>query len=206
MMNWNLLKKIRIIILSRIKKTKTNNLVEQKRDICKYCEYNTINIEKIPLNKLILKRLSDFYSFVTGNSDVDVLGNCVACETCSVYYKSRDEEDCPHPDGDKWKSVYIPNSAQNKLKRENEVEITNYLNSLSCEAIKTTVLNTIPIKSGYIMNFTLIYRFHLEKELRLLIENPSKEFIKSIKPYKSKLYSILKSKYFYKSEIYKSKI
>ena len=108
----NLLKKIRIIISSRLKKTKTSGLVEYRREICKICEYNTLNLEYISPIKLVIKALSDFYSWITGNSEVDVLGNCSACEMCSIYYKSRDEEECSHPDGDKWKSIYIPNKKQ----------------------------------------------------------------------------------------------
>ena len=74
-----------------------------------------MNLEKIPLNKLIYKKLSDFYSFICGKSEEDNLGNCVACESCSVYYKTQDEEEkCPHPQGNQWKSIYNPNSAQNK--------------------------------------------------------------------------------------------
>lgn len=110
------MKKIKTIILSRIKKTKTSALVEYKRSICKKCEYNTLNLESVPPLKLIIKKLSDFYSWITGNADVDVLGNCSACEMCSIYYKSRDEQECPHPTGDKWKSIYIPNSAKIKTK------------------------------------------------------------------------------------------
>lgn len=105
----NLLSKIRIILLSRIKKPKTSGLVEYRRAMCKICEYNTLNLESVPPMKLLIKKLSDFYSWITGNSDVDVLGNCSACEMCSVYYKSRDEDHCPK---DKWESIYIPNSAK----------------------------------------------------------------------------------------------
>lgn len=101
--------KIIKIILSRLKKPKPSKLVEYKRAICKNCEYNTLNLECIPPIKLTIKKLSDLYSWITGNSKVDVLGNCAACEVCSIYYKSRDEDECPHPDGDKWKSIYIQN-------------------------------------------------------------------------------------------------
>lgn len=82
--------------------------MEYKREICKTCEYNTLNLESIPPLKLILKKLSDFYSLITGNSEVDVLGNCSVCG-CSVYYKSDSEEECPK---NKWEKIYIPNSAQ----------------------------------------------------------------------------------------------
>jgi len=108
---WKLLKTIRIVAQSRLKKTKTSALVEYRREICKQCEYNTLNLERIPLRKRIIKKLSDFYSLITGNAEVDVLGNCSVC-LCSLYYKSlEDEEECP--DG-RWQSIYIPNSAKKK--------------------------------------------------------------------------------------------
>ena len=103
------------IILSRIKKPKTTEEVEFKRKQCKDCEYNMLNIEKLPLRKRLIKALSDFYSWITFNSKVDVLGNCSACELCSIYYKTLEENEyCPK---DKWKSIYIPNSAQKTKKR-----------------------------------------------------------------------------------------
>lgn len=103
---WKLLKTIRIVAQSRLKKTKTSALVEYRREICKQCEYNTLNLERIPLKKRIIKKASDFYSWITGNAEVDVLGNCTFCESCSIFYKSRDEDECP--DG-RWQSIYIPN-------------------------------------------------------------------------------------------------
>jgi len=105
------------IIISRWKKHQENILVEKKREVCSKCEYNSLNVEFIPKRKSLLIKLSAFYSFICGKSDLDILGNCLACESCSVYYKTEDEEHCPHPTGDKWKSIYIPNSAQ-KIKKE----------------------------------------------------------------------------------------
>lgn len=112
MKNLNFLKKIQTIVLSRIKKPKEDWIVEEKRKICKVCNYNSKNMQKIPLSKSILKVLSDFYSWIMGKADEDNLGNCLACESCSIYYKSVDENHCPHPEGDKWWSIYEPNSAQ----------------------------------------------------------------------------------------------
>ena len=107
------------IILSRIKKTKTDEVVEFKRKQCKTCEYNTLNIEKLPLKKRLIKLLSDFYSWITFNKKVDVLGNCSIC-LCSLYYKTlEDNEECEHPSGSRWKSIYKPNSAQKNKKQWN---------------------------------------------------------------------------------------
>ena len=114
-MKQNLLSTIRTIILSRIKKPQTTQEVEFKRKQCKTCEYNTLNIEKLPLKKRLIKLLSDFYSWITNNRKVDVLGGCSICG-CSVYYKTIDEQHCPHPSQDKWQSIYLPNSAQKNKK------------------------------------------------------------------------------------------
>ena len=94
---------LRKIILSRIKKPKEDKEVLRKRSICKNCEFNSLNMEKIPFNKLFLKKLSDFYSFIAGKKDEDTLGSCLACESCSLFYKTIYEDNCPHPTGDKWK-------------------------------------------------------------------------------------------------------
>lgn len=93
-----MLSKLKTIIFSRIKKPKDDEEVLRKRSICKNCEYNSINIDKIPFKKLLLKKLSDFYSLIAGKKDEDNLGNCFGCEACSVYYKilmSDEGEDCP---------------------------------------------------------------------------------------------------------------
>lgn len=98
-----MLKKIKIILLSRLKKPKENKEVLRKRSICKGCEFNSLNMEKLPFKKLIVKKLSDFYSFIAGKSEEDNLGNCEACESCSLFYKTIYEDHCPHPKEDKWK-------------------------------------------------------------------------------------------------------
>lgn len=101
--------------MSRWKKGTDSEEVERKREICKTCEYNSLNVnpDKVPLNKAFLKWLSDFYSKLAGKQDEDNLGNCLACDACSIFYKTEDENHCPHPRGDKWnsewRSIYIEN-------------------------------------------------------------------------------------------------
>lgn len=91
-----MIKKIFTIIKSRLTKPKTDKEIERKRAICLGCEYNSNNLRKLSTYKLFLASLSDFYSWVTGNKEEDNLGNCTACEMCSVYYKSMfSEEKCP---------------------------------------------------------------------------------------------------------------
>ena len=100
------------ILMSRWRKEKPTDDIIKKRELCFNCEYNSLNMKKMPLNKKILKNLSDLYSFICGKLDEDNLGNCTACDSCSIFYKSLDDEHCPHPLGDKWKSIYTPNSGQ----------------------------------------------------------------------------------------------
>lgn len=94
---------IKTVILSRFTKPKEGLEVLRKRKICKGCEYNSLNVEKIELKKKLLIWFSDFYSKVTGNKEEDSLGNCIACSSCSIFYKSLYEDHCPHPTEDKWK-------------------------------------------------------------------------------------------------------
>lgn len=98
-----ILKKGLTILNSRLKKDKETEEVLRKRAICKGCDYNSKNMELISFDKKILKTLSDFYSLITFNRDKDNLHNCMACQACSIFYKTLDEDKCPHPKGDKWK-------------------------------------------------------------------------------------------------------
>lgn len=80
--------KLKTIILSRFTKTKEDEETLRRRKICKSCEFNSLNVKKIPRKKRMLKKISDFYSWITGNSEEDNLGNCLACEACSLYFKT----------------------------------------------------------------------------------------------------------------------
>lgn len=84
------MKKIITIIFSRFSKpTEQEQEIARKRKICKACIFNTINQEKIPFKKRIIKFFSDLYSRITGNADKDNLGNCSICDMCSIYYKTK---------------------------------------------------------------------------------------------------------------------
>lgn len=84
------------IIKSRFKKGEDEE-TKRLRAICKSCEFNSKNVEKIPIKKRILIFLSDTLSLVMGRKEEDNLGNCLGCESCSIYYKTREYEweDCP---------------------------------------------------------------------------------------------------------------
>ena len=96
-----LLKKIKIIILSRILKPKMNQWVKDRRLICKFCPYNTLNMEKLPWRVKVAKFFSDLYTFITFNEKTK-LGVCSVC-TCDLYYKTQTEiEYC---EKEKWQKV-----------------------------------------------------------------------------------------------------
>ncbi len=118
MMNWNLLKKIRIIILSRIKKTKVEKWAKERMKICRDCPYNTKNQEKISTKQKIVRFFSNLLTFITTGRFNEDNSECGICFCTLTYKVTTKQEVCEHPDGDKWKSVYIPNSAQKiKFKR-----------------------------------------------------------------------------------------
>ena len=89
-----MIKKLITIIKSRFIKPKESEEVKRRREICSGCEYNSNNLRKLSTYKSFLTSLSNFYSYITGNKDDDVLGVCSAC-LCSIYFKSQFmEEDC----------------------------------------------------------------------------------------------------------------
>ena len=88
------LKKITTILLSRNKKPKTEKWVLDRRACCKSCKYNTLNLQNY--KKKLLKLLSDSLSFIMGRAEDDKLGNCTACEMCSIFFKTETKiEKCP---------------------------------------------------------------------------------------------------------------
>ena len=88
------------ILLSRFKKNKSKHFIERLKE-CMVCEYNSKNSEKIAWYKRVLIWMSTTYSFITFNIKEDSQGNCTACQSCSIYYKAREEkEKCPKG---KWK-------------------------------------------------------------------------------------------------------
>ena len=60
-------------------------------------------MDKISLKKRILISLSDMLTYITViDIKEDTLGNCTKCDSCSIFYKSREleYEDCPD---NRWK-------------------------------------------------------------------------------------------------------
>lgn len=98
---FKIIQKIKTIALSRFKKTKDEDYVKERREICRTCPLNTKNQEKVNLKIKLIKFISDLYTFVTFNKKTD-LGSC-GHETCGcdIFYKSIEiDEKCPEK---KWK-------------------------------------------------------------------------------------------------------
>ena len=92
------------IIKSRFIKPKIDKEIERKRAICLGCEYNSNNLRRLSIFKSFLSSLSDFYSWITGNKKVDVLGVCNIC-SCSLYFKTMfNSEKCEYPGGSRWQN------------------------------------------------------------------------------------------------------
>jgi len=93
------------ILSSRLKEEnkKEEKIISKRRLECFKCPYNSKNMDKIPLNKRVLKFFSDLLTIITIRGiKEDVLGNCTKCDSCSIFYKTREVEyeDCPD---NRWK-------------------------------------------------------------------------------------------------------
>lgn len=98
-MKW--IKKIKTIINSRFKTTKEQpTWLKKRRETCLGCKHNSLNISCKTFTQTFLATLSYFFSWITGKAKDDNLGNCLACNACSIYFKTNElEEICPK---DKW--------------------------------------------------------------------------------------------------------
>ena len=98
------LSKIKIIALSRLRKVEEESFITERRKICETCPFNSINAYKVSLWGRILKVASDFYSLITFNKDVDVLGSCTICG-CSLFYSTQEKTEQCSAKPPKWKSI-----------------------------------------------------------------------------------------------------
>ena len=108
------MKKLIKIIKSRFKKEPKEKWVMERRKICKTCPYNTKNQQTLSLKVRVYKKLSDFLTWITLSENED-LGSC-GHETCGcdVYFKTMMEEEQCSDIPPKWKSIYKPNTGQEK--------------------------------------------------------------------------------------------
>lgn len=96
-----MLSKLKTIILSRFKNNKEEIWIKKRREICLECKHNSLIGGTPNMYKFFLATLSSFYSWLVGKSKEDSLGNCTACDSCSIYYKTLElDETCPKH---KWK-------------------------------------------------------------------------------------------------------
>lgn len=98
---------LKTIVKSRFKKDSEENWIKERREICKNCPQNTLNLNKITLKIRILIRLSKIYSFITGDNR-EYRGNCSVCGCDVTNLTNEEAQDCSNEEP-KWKSIYIPN-------------------------------------------------------------------------------------------------
>lgn len=102
--------KLLIILRSRFQKETGEEYIKKRREVCKTCEYNSLNSPRQIFKHKLYKNLSNFYTWLTRSENID-LGFC-ECE-CPIYEKTRQREsECYAKEEygeDKWQSIYIPN-------------------------------------------------------------------------------------------------
>ena len=81
------MKKIWAIIKSRFEKEHTNDLINERRAICKECPSNTFNGGKLSFKIKVIKLISDFYTFISLSKAIN-RGTCGECG-CPITLKSR---------------------------------------------------------------------------------------------------------------------
>lgn len=87
------------IIKSRFKKETGDKLTEEKRNICKTCPLNTINLPERSFKIKAIKVLSDLLTWITRTETKDI-GYCSSCG-CPLWEKTKmEDEKCPL---NKWK-------------------------------------------------------------------------------------------------------
>lgn len=82
-----------------------------------------------------------------------------------------------------------------KIRREKEIKVCEELNNMSCDNIKNGIYKSIPIQEGYIMTLTLVYSYILNKEMQNRGLEKSKIVLDTLRPFRSKLYPIIKESY-----------
>lgn len=93
--------KLITIFKSRFRKQREEEWVQERRVTCLGCEYNSLNDTSSTITQDFLAALSYFYSWITGRAKDDNLGNCNYCESCSIYFKTSEEEESCF----KWKVI-----------------------------------------------------------------------------------------------------
>ena len=117
-----MLKKIRIILLSRFKNKEETQEVRDRRLTCLECEHNSLNATSQSWFHLFMTASSSLLSLITFRSEEEgSFGYCNLCG-CDIFFKSLEleDEDCVHPDGSKWKvHLKIREERKNGNKKSN---------------------------------------------------------------------------------------
>lgn len=102
------------IIKSRLKKLKEEDFVKERKKICNDCPHNTKNINRLSIKQKSLDLLSNLLTFImTGKFNEDKSA-CNLCGCTLIYKIPEIDEVC---DDGRWRSIYLPNSAQ-KIKKQ----------------------------------------------------------------------------------------
>jgi hypothetical protein len=126
-----MIQKIKTILLSRVKTTEEKDWILKRRETCLSCKHNTLNGSALSWYKFFLATLSSLYSYLMNKSNLDVLGNCTACQACSIYFKTAEEEEiCPK---NMWEVPLVETTEEGTTLRVRESRIStttrqNYLN------------------------------------------------------------------------------
>ena len=81
-----ILRKLKIITLSRFKKPSEQQWIEDRRNQCKVCPFNTKNMSKISFKQKAYRVMSNILTLITtGHLDEDN-SECSLCH-CNLYYK-----------------------------------------------------------------------------------------------------------------------
>lgn len=93
-------KKLLIILLSRFKKTKKEQWIEDRKKECDKCPLNTKNMDKISLKQYVYRLLSNILTLITTGKFNDDDSECSLCQ-CTLTFKQKEiTEKC---DNNKWK-------------------------------------------------------------------------------------------------------
>ena len=93
-------KKLLIILLSRFKKTKKEQWIEDRKKECDKCPFNTKNMNKVSLKQYGYNFLSNTLTLITTGKINEDNSACSLC-SCTLAFKQKEiTEKC---DNNKWK-------------------------------------------------------------------------------------------------------
>lgn len=110
-------RKIWTILASRFRKEREEDWVKERREVCKLCEFNSLNSKDFTTKQKVLKFLSDLYTKITFSHYIE-LGTCIC--GCSIYFLTREKDSvCTAKEeygDDKWKSILPERNSKKKAR------------------------------------------------------------------------------------------